>query len=413
VRQSPATGRRIFANLDCEADFAAMDGRPRIVLSRAALDHAAALATLLRAFAAAGDRLWTPAPVAAERLAEVPGLPCPLLESGPPAALPATGSLLAWGETATAAALRRAGSVGVPPASSPHEPLPRSRRDAGVPSEELFWTLPTADPAVAAAVHHRGFALDVATRLGCALPGAAMLTSAAELECHLRALAAGAWVVKAPFSAAGRSRHVVRGEPTSADRRRIERLFARHRELLFEPWLDRSDDFGVAGAIAADGVHRIGFHRSFTAPRGAFLGVELRAAFAGVHDLDRRERQRLDEVFAGVARALLGAGYRGPFGIDCWRYRLPSGEPAFHPLGEINARMTLGMVARALVDRVREPLGLDPRATVRLLWGPGDPPSGAVPVLHRGDSPRSLAAWLCPYESPLGPPVSKGGKVSE
>ncbi len=397
-------GRRIFGNLDCEAEFAASYSRssgrgaaiPRPSLTQAALDNAAALATLLRALAADGDRLWTPMPVAPERLAEVPGLPRPELESGPPAALAASGRLLAWGETQTAAALRRAagsadigrrrrrhynaGAVGATPASP------------GL--HELLWRLPTADPAVAAKVHHRAFALDVATRLGCARPGAAMLTSAAELERHLRTAGTDAWVVKAPLSAAGRSRHVVQGNPTPADRRRVERLFARHRELLFEPWLDRRDDFGIAGTITDDSVPRIGFHRSFTAARGAFLGVELRASFAGIHDLDDRERQRLEEVFDGVSQALLAAGYRGPFGIDCWRYRRPSGELNFHPLGEINARMTLGIVARALVDRVREPLGIDRDATVRLRWGAGDPPDGAVPLLHRGDSARSLAAWL-------------------
>lgn len=383
---STVTGRRIFANLDCEADFAVRHARssrgaamPRRDLTRAAAEHAAALATLLRAFAGDGDRLWTPAPVADERLAGVPGLPRPVLESGPPAELPAAERLLAWGETEVVAALR-----------SEMDVLDAMDRQ---PLSEMMWRLPPADPAVAARVHHRGFALDVATRLGCALPGAALLTSAVELEEHLENADAGAWVVKAPFSAAGRSRHVVHGEPTATDRSRIERLFAAHRKLLFEPWLDRTDDFGIAGAITADGVRPIAFHRSFTANRGVFVGADLRAAFAGIHDLDAGERRRLEEVFDSVARALAGAGYRGPFGIDCWRYRQPSGEPAFHPLGEINARMTFGMVARALADRVCGPLGIDPEETVCLRWG-NDAPADAVPLLHRGASPRSLAAWL-------------------
>lgn len=407
MKRSAASGRRIFANLDCEAEFAAMDGRPRAALSTAALDNAAALATLLRAFAEDGDRLWTPAPVAPERLAEVPGLPRPELESGPPLSLPPCARLLAWGETETAAALRRnAGSAGVPPASS------KSRQDAGAPSrlQNLLWRLPAADPAIAAKVHHRGFALDLATRLGCALPGAALLASTAELEGHLLTTKSDAWVLKAPWSAAGRSRHVVHGEPAPADRRRIERLFARHGELLFEPWLDRRDDFGIVGVIDGDGARQVGFHRSFTAPRGGFLGVELKTSFGGIFDLDDRERQRLDEIFDSVAQALLAAGYRGPFGIDCWRYRRPSGEPSFHPLGEINARVTFGLVTRALVDRVRGPLGIDMNATVRLRWGPGDPPEGAVPLLHRGDSPRSLAAWL---EVPAGSPQDPAHNTSE
>ncbi len=387
-------GRRIFGNLDCEAEFAAAGGRPRSALSRAAVENAAALATLLRAFAEDGDRLWTPAPVAPARLAEVPGLPQPELESGPPSSLTATARLLAWGETRTAAALR-AGSAGVPPASLDRTSEEECRRDAGAPSrlEKVVWQLPAADPAVAAKVHHRAFALEVTRQLDCALPGAAMLHSTAELDQHLQKTNPSSWVVKAPWSAAGRSRHIVRGGGTASDRRRVERLFIRHRELLFEPWLDRGDDFGVVGAIAEDGAHRLGFHRSFTAPRGAFRGVELRASFDGVRHLDAGERRALEGVFDGVARALDHAGYRGPFGIDCWRYRLPSGELAFHPLGEINARMTFGSVARALVDRVRAPLALGRDEEIHLRWGT-DPPADAVVLLHPGDSPRSLAAWL-------------------
>lgn len=77
---------RILGNLDCEAEFEATHSerpRPRRALPRSALETASHLATLLRACARPGDRLWTPLPVASERLAEVPGLPRPPLESGP------------------------------------------------------------------------------------------------------------------------------------------------------------------------------------------------------------------------------------------------------------------------------------------------------------------------------------------
>ena len=108
----PPAGR-ILGNLDCEADFAAAVDRAsggdvrRPGLSRAALETASALATLLRAFARHGDTLWTPVPVAPQRMAEVPGLPRPRLESGPLASLGVPGEVLAWGETAAAAEHRR------------------------------------------------------------------------------------------------------------------------------------------------------------------------------------------------------------------------------------------------------------------------------------------------------------------
>jgi hypothetical protein len=43
-----------------------------------------------------------------------------------------------------------------------------------------------------------------------------------------------------------------------------------------------------------------------------------------------------------VAAALSQAGYFGPFGIDAYLYRSPSGGVALNPLGELNARYTMG-----------------------------------------------------------------------
>ncbi|HEV7517576.1 MAG TPA: hypothetical protein VGR07_14850, partial [Thermoanaerobaculia bacterium] len=103
--------RRILGNLDAEADLARLPTvwnpqpvRRRPALSRAALTAMSGAATLLRVFAREGDRLWTPVPVAPERLAVVPGLPMPELESGPLDLLPRAAAVLAWAETPQAAA---------------------------------------------------------------------------------------------------------------------------------------------------------------------------------------------------------------------------------------------------------------------------------------------------------------------
>jgi hypothetical protein len=76
--------------------------------------------------------------------------------------------------------------------------------------------------------------------------------------------------------------------------------------------------------------------------------VDIKGQFTGI-DLDtgalpERDRARLEEVAVGVAAALRQAGYAGPFGIDAWHWRRTDGSVAFHPLGEINARMTFGLV---------------------------------------------------------------------
>jgi hypothetical protein len=52
-----------------------------------------------------------------------------------------------------------------------------------------------------------------------------------------------------------------------------------------------------------------------------------------------------------VAAALGREGYVGPFGIDAWRYRRADGALVLNPLGEINARMTFGLVAWTAAGR--------------------------------------------------------------
>lgn len=335
--------RLLLANLLCEEEL----GRTRRrTPSRETLQTASGFATLLRVFARKGDRLWTPAPVEPERVLPVPGLPIPILESGPPK--PAE-ELLAWCETSQAAALRK---------------LPRKPIDA--PLHELLWHLPTASPDVVAQVHDRAFHLQVAQELGCALPGARMVKSIAELD----RVSDPAWVVKAPLSASGRSRYIERNGPALSDakaRRTVERLFEAHGPLLFEPWMERTADFGCSALLTPE-LRIVGFHRQAVDIKGQFAGIELPVV---------PPEGMLDTV-EGVAAALRRAGYVGPFGIDSWEYRTPDGI-ALNPLGEINARMTFGLVAWALAER----LGIE---RMRLRFGPEAPP-GAIPLLAGG-------AWI-------------------
>lgn len=317
--------RLLLANLFAEDELAALrTGRKPPTPTCEALRTAAALAPGLRAFAQEGDRLWA---------------------EGDPAPAPAA-EVLAWCETPGAAALRTA-------------PRPAGPVDLDAPLHELLWRLPVADPETVARVHHRGFALETAEALGCALPGARRVKSVSDLESHLSSGGAdaspgGRWVVKAPYSASGRSRHVETGGAglgSPRARRTVERLFERHGPLAFEPWMERVDDFGAVGVVTPEGARLRSFHRQRVDPRGRFQRVELPAEFRGIEGVTGEERESIEEVFAGVAAALRREGYAGPFGIDLWRYRKPGGTLALHPLGEINARMTMGLVGRTWVDR--------------------------------------------------------------
>jgi hypothetical protein len=117
--------------------------------------------------------------------------------------------------------------------------------------------------------------------------------------------------------------------------------------------------------------------------------------------LEHIEAALLERAVDLAADRLVTRGYRGPFGIDCWRWRDREGLLRFHPLGEINARLTFGIVARALVDRVLPGGGEGSRLdSIRLALGSGlelrareSAGAAVVPLLLPGPE-DDRAAWL-------------------
>jgi len=370
-------------------------------LSAPARRAAAGFASLLRAFAGGGDRgdrLWTPEPVAFDRLTAVAGLPRPELVSGPLERVPVVPgqAVLAWGETPAVAALRRrAGAVTEPP-------------PAGVPPWlASLLRMPQADPASAARANDRRFCLEVAGSLGVAFNGARCVQSADELAGHVRgeafAIGGGAWVAKAPWSAAGRHRVIASGAEDPGDpaiRRRLERLLARFGALVVDPWVRRTEDYGAVGLVSADGrVASLGTHRLEVDRRGAFSGLLL----GGVGEEVAR---RLEATSVEVGRRLARAGYVGPFGIDGFTWSDPSGGRHLHPLAEINARVTFGLLARALAERV---VPTEWRGSVALRLGRPIPPVGGEG--GGGKEPRRIELLAATAESPgawlgVGPAAS-------
>jgi hypothetical protein len=381
--KSPA--RHLIANLTCEDSWA----RRRPQLSARALATVAGLATLLRAFARDGDVLHLPAAVDPARLPEVPGLPIPRLASGKLERLASPAAVVAWGETAEVVRHRTRGLAG-----STAEPN-------GMDLADLLWDLTPPSPEAAARANHRGFCLETAEASGVALPGARMVSSIGEIEDAV-GQAYGQWILKAPLSAAGRDRAPLAGRADlrpGGSRNRLDALLARHGELLLEPWMERTEDFGVSAILAEGDLRIVAFHRQ-RLEHGQPAGFVLPVTWREITGLSPKERQELDRVLDGVAVALRRIGYRGPFGLDLWRHRAASGEIRFHPLGEINARMTLGLVARALVDRLRGPLGWDPQGEAELILAAAPPAAAsAIPLLTPGPE-GALGAWIGPGRPP-------------
>lgn len=428
------SGRLLVANLDAETRLAGQS------LSRAALATASALGTLLRAFAAPGDVLWTPAPVDPERLPELPELRRPELVSGSLEGLSEKlrgRPVLAWAWTGR-----------LEPPAAPASP----REEEGVGGlGDLLWSCGAPEPDVVERVLDRRFGLEVARSLGEALPGARWVGSVEGLEEHLgdggaAASPTGSWVVKAPCSAAGRSRYVghrqgdqgvaavaealsrepdkrvapVRGELSGTARRRVRRLLERHGGLFFEPWMDRVADFGVTGVVIGgkdDGTPAaLAWHSLEVDEGGRFRAIRVPGEVTGTRSevpgtlagevsgtsgkvpgtpsvegvgiAGSEVSGTLLAVAREVGRALAKAGYRGPFGVDSYLHRDVRGELRLQALGEVNARMTYGHVARALAER----------------FGPGElrvgrsAPEGREPATKGASAEEPVAELLTPGE---------------
>ncbi len=158
-------------------------------------------------------------------------------------------------------------------------------------------------------------------------------------------------VLKAPLGTAGRG--LRRWEPGVEAWARA--VLDAQGALVVEPWLDRVLDLSVqievGGALSVDP-----WGRFLTDPRGryrgAVLGDVLRDQPAEVRRLLAEQGETLAEMARHVGRALADAGFRGPAGIDALVYRRADGL-ALKPLVEVNPRMTMGRVARAIGRRVR------------------------------------------------------------
>jgi hypothetical protein len=208
-------------------------------------------------------------------------------------------------------------------------------------------------------------------------------------------------VAKAPFAAAGRHRIVAR----SADevgRSEVARhgagLLRRFGRLIVEPWLPRTADFGWTALVEPDGVRPVSCHRLEVDGRGAFHGLKTGPGGGPPGTMTGPERVAAERAVRVVGGALAGLGYRGPFGIDSFRWRTTEGESRFHPVCEINGRMTFGLVARALAERVLGPAGLERAGGVALRFGRSLPGAeGAhrvVPLISAARSGPGPAAWL-------------------
>ncbi len=349
---------QLVANLYAEEAYRSValecDERPLTGPAREALTVAGALFRILAEDDA--DELWTIDPIEASRLPELPTVPNVSVHGGAPT------------------------------------PSPSVR----------YWMLPPTKQL--AAWVSREFAHRQEQLHRFRLPGAAFVASWGELRDATKAIEQASrseqprWVAKSCYSAAGRDRFWETGNNSSLEA--LKRWIEHEQGAVVEPWLPRTADYGACGwagrTTRLDTIHEL-----LNTPRGAFRGVRLSTSAPITPSLTPDDAQRISDTFHTVAEQLVQAGYTGPFGIDAFRYVTPGGETELHTLSEINARWSVGALARRWVDRLRETTLLPADSMVALRLGRGTAPPGAI-TLTTSDTKvtSSASAWIEPAPGP-------------
>ncbi len=208
---------------------------------------------------------------------------------------------------------------------------------------------PPAPPlAVLQRVNHRAFASALQSTLPSgalweALPGACFVHTLDELRAHLATLPIEREILlKRPFGFAGRGRKRLPRADGLAGPALVwaeASMLGYGRGLAVEPFVEVRLDVALHGIVWRGGGHALGAPTLQTIDHaGAWIGSRLAAAT----DLVAAERAALVDTGGRVALALADAGYFGPFGIDGYRWRDATGATHFHPLSEINARLSMG-----------------------------------------------------------------------
>ncbi|HEY5374451.1 MAG TPA: hypothetical protein VIK01_12255 [Polyangiaceae bacterium] len=191
---------------------------------------------------------------------------------------------------------------------------------------------PHPDAGVLRRVNHRLFAFEV----GGGLPEQQYFSERAPLEALLRR-GDKRWLLKRPLAFAGRGQMRFYGAISDKQWSWLDVSLAQD-GLIVEPLVTPTLELSVHGFIWRDGRYELGRPCvQQVTERGVFRGVRL----AEPAELAPNELWALSERAEAVSKALIAAGYFGPFGIDAYRYER-DGERGFCALSEINARYTMG-----------------------------------------------------------------------
>ncbi len=171
-------------------------------------------------------------------------------------------------------------------------------------------------------------------------------------------------VVKAAFGVAGSNAlRLFEPEILPAQIRWLENAFARKRELVVEPWLERVLDFSAQLEMGESGLKLCGYTGLINDAGGQFqanfaeshhhkrIPTKVVSLFREPADISSRLLEFYDGIFAALEEELRAVDFTGPIGIDSFVYRDAAGAVKLKPVVEINPRYTMG---RVLVELMRQ-----------------------------------------------------------
>jgi len=171
-------------------------------------------------------------------------------------------------------------------------------------------------------------------------------------------------VVKQSFGVAGsHALRLIEPELLATQLRWMEKAFARKRELVVEPWLERLRDFSAQLEMTAEGLKLCGFTGLVNDARGQFMAnyaepqhptrlpTQVVSQFGEPAHISRRLLDFYGDLFARLEAELRAVDFLGPVGVDAFVYRAAGGGARLKPVVEINPRYTMG---RVLVELMRQ-----------------------------------------------------------
>lgn len=184
---------------------------------------------------------------------------------------------------------------------------------------------------------------------------------------------------KSPWSCSGRGVFCAGGLTAEVLRSKVEGIIHRQGSVMCERGYRKKSEFGALFESDGSSVRFRGLSMFLTEGRGAYTGNIVAPQDYFADSLDSlgllSELQDTATALERVLAALLCPVYSGWLGIDMMAYTADDGTTRLHPCIELNLRMTMGVAAMKVAERI------SPDRPMLMSWQRGTPQPGTTLML--------------------------------